>query len=278
MNRINKMGVEIEGGWKTRPPRYHQDGSVHGSNVQFYGEIVSRPMLSRVDVKRFVKNHYPDRTNISCGFHIHVSFKKQSDYDKLMTKKFYNVFLENAREWGKENKIKKGSYFWKRLDGKNNWCKSLIGKDSGLFLLSTIEKQFSAHGKCGPRYFHLNFCKDAHNTVECRLFPTFQKHELAEKAIDFFWNLCNNYVIKTKAVKKLVTIKKVKGRSISTIRSARIRDGYGWCHAKDCKCLFNRRRLRPVKICDTCKRYGVKMAKTDYNQFRPFAKVKHGDE
>lgn len=288
INRVDRIGVEIEGGWKSRPARFHSDCSVHGSRVDWYGEVVSTPLQTPTEVKRFIKRHYPITTNKSCGFHIHISFKKDSDYKKLMTKHFYKIFIENAREWGKENKINEGTQFWNRLEGKNNWCKSLIGAKKGQFKISIVKQQRTARGKTGPRYYHLNFCKNAHNTVECRLFPAFKKYELAQKAVDFFYNLCNNYVQKTtiievkKKKKKKKTTKteikiysdsgELKGKiflkkttsterfreiKLGLIRNGELTDGLGWIHESICSCEFD--NSKPISVCEPCYFHGVRV-------------------
>lgn len=282
MNQIlvDRIGVEIEGGWDEKPLNFHGDGSVSGSKARYYGEIISKPLKNPELIKTWVKDNYPEHTNRTCGFHIHLSFKNQEDYEKLMTKKFYITFLESAREWGVQNEINEGSAFWNRLDGENNWCKSLINQ-KGLFLKTTIKQQFTAYGKSGPRYYHLNFCKNAHGTVECRLFPAFQKEELAERAVDFFYNLCNNYVakVKTKSRKQSTKASKVnpendtRFRDLQLIRSNGLRDGFGWSHSASCSCDFNY-ELQPTEVCEDCNNISVRVFPSGQNNtagFEPFS-------
>jgi len=256
---INKIGVEIEGGWNERPmfegrrTTVHGDGSVH-SESRLVGEVNSKPFVSRTGIKKWIKQNYPEDINKSMGMHIHISVRTDDDYRKLMTKKFYRTFLKNVKEWGNEMKINEGSAFWVRLEGKNNWCKPLWTK-TGLFRKSTIRSQYLATDKGGPRYYIFNFCKRYHGTVECRLFPTFQKEALAESAIDFFYNFCENYLEKVKN-DKVPSLKKIAKHTVRMIREQEIRDRYGWLHQEGCSCEFE--NLIAISICGKCRNYGVR--------------------
>jgi hypothetical protein len=268
LKRINKIGVELEGGWNYEPPHsFQEDGSVE-TETDYEGETVSPPCRTKSELKDWIRKNYPDEINRTCGMHIHVSFRSEADYNRLMTKKFYTAFLENAKEWGLENKINEGSAFWHRLEGKNSFCKLLTTKD-GRFKISTVKRQANAHDKGGPRYFQLNFCKNVHNTLECRLFPTFQKKKIAESAVDFFYNLVENYLSQFKFEDK--PKHKPKPRRLDSklrkIIDCKIRDGNGWLHRRRCQCSFTN-DYTPIAICNCCYEFGVELTRS--KDFKPF--------
>jgi hypothetical protein len=187
--------------------------------------------------------------------------------------------MESARQWGIENEINEGSAFWRRLSGQVCWCKSLINKD-GKFLISVVRRQANVHHKWdSPRDYHINYCENVYGTIECRLFPAFQKEYLAEKAVDFFYNLCNNYLIGE--AKNKTTTKQIAKQSdsdgmttthetdteklLQMIKTGNITDGLGWVHRPNCDCSFE---INPKSyfvgvtqyenICRDCRYYGVK--------------------
>ena len=203
---VNLIGIEIEGGWDSEPRGFYRDGSVSLSEECSVGEIQSTPS-SIDDVKSWVTDNYPDYANKTCGMHIHLSFSNRLAYMQLLEKQFYDkVFLPNAEQWGIDNKIngwdiedfdtrtKSGSEYWKRLAGRNSYCRKGYRGD----------KQARLQDKDSIRYYHLNYCWNLHNTLECRLFPTFKARDredkpyLALSAIDFFYNVCNNYLASLK--------------------------------------------------------------------------------
>jgi hypothetical protein len=207
--RINRIGVEIEGGWDedNYPDEHHHDGSV-SVDGHLVGESCSIP-LRYEEVENWVCSNYPDHINKSCGMHVHFSFSNELAYLQLMDSKFYNkVFLPNIEQWGLENGINEGSSFWQRLKGLNDFCrKGFRG-----------EKQSRCSSKEQIRYYHLNYCYSLRNprrtatdssgnrysppmkTIEVRLFPMFKKRDdfdrpiLALKAIECLYNLFNNYL------------------------------------------------------------------------------------
>jgi len=176
---IKSIKIEIDGGWKKKPKNLKLDGSVSINSVDIVGEV-SQSFSQKEDydlveiTQAWLKHSYPDWLNDTCAIHINLEIINKELFDQLMTKKFYLVFRKNAKEWGKANKITKGSSFWRRLDGDNSYC----------------EKGFSTT----ERYKQLNFVQKDKNIIECRIFPTFQKIKLSQSAVEFFYNLVNNYL------------------------------------------------------------------------------------
>lgn len=81
---IAKVGIELEGGWATRPTNgaWHTDGSVsirYGTDGAVHiGEFVSAPLDSWQAVADWVAAAYPTTHNQTCGMHVHVSFRATS--------------------------------------------------------------------------------------------------------------------------------------------------------------------------------------------------------
>lgn len=196
--RIKEVGVEIEGGWNddNYPTESHMDNSVQNCDGALVGETASPP-LKIEEVEAWMSSNYPDHISKTCGLHIHLSFTNQLAYMQLMDSKFYNkVFLPNLHQWGKELNIK--GTFWSRLEGKNTYCRKGFNPEIQVV-------QTSSHSN-DIRYYHLNYCyaliKNGHpiRTIETRLFPVFKKRDnenrpiLALKAVEFIYNLFNNYL------------------------------------------------------------------------------------
>jgi hypothetical protein len=170
---IKLIGISVNGGWKKKPKDFGLDGSVNIESCDFTGEV-SKSFSDLETALIWLKDSYPDWLNYTCGLRVALQVESKELLNQIMNKKFYEVFRKNAKEWGLENKITKGSQFWQRYDGNNKYC----------------EKGFSSKTK----YKQLNFTLKDKNVVECRIFPTFQKIKLSESAVGFFYNLVNNYL------------------------------------------------------------------------------------
>jgi len=191
--KVKLVGVELEGGHEVKPEGLYGDGSVHcGGN--YSGEICNKGSLE--EILEWTSGNYPTTTDRSCGMHIHVSFTNKLAYMQLMSRTFYyKWFLPKAKEWAEEMNINKDSAFYARLEGK---------KSSAKYCLKGFhaEKQSKSLTKdANLRYHHLNYCYKQHTTIECRLFPQFQKKELALSAIKFFVNVCNEFLADCKPEK-----------------------------------------------------------------------------
>lgn len=173
-NYIDKVGVEIEGGWDVQPPcgPVGSDGSVCVT-APIRGEIRSRPMKQWDTIEGYVNDNWPVHTDRTCGFHIHVSVKNTHLYSALMDKRFYDFFLARMEAWGRANDIQNAE-FWDRLKGQNQFCKKEWKPDNQAEVASK---------HATDRYTHWNFCWTLHTTAECRLLPTFKKKHVAVKAV-----------------------------------------------------------------------------------------------
>lgn len=100
---IEKIGVEMEGGWEKKPLNLYDDVSIKVTG-NYVGEVSSPPMsLSEIEkIEEWIRKNYPSFCNETCGFHVHISLRDNLDYARLMTQNFYEYFLTEIEKWGKE--------------------------------------------------------------------------------------------------------------------------------------------------------------------------------
>src|SRR5688572_21742098 len=94
-NRVARIGVELEGAWKSLPPgisRLEPDGSVFKDPAtetkkvpagHQAGELPIGP-IQPAALPRFMKKYYPHKTDKTCGMHVHMSFETVQHYNLLM--------------------------------------------------------------------------------------------------------------------------------------------------------------------------------------------------
>lgn len=198
-SKIDKIGVEIEGGWLNGHKAIESvygDGSVNIADYyskdeddscedDICGEVCSDPLPSLRNLGKWVREFYPDTTNETCGLHIHLSTKRHLDYALLMHKKFFDLFVNGMSEWGKKNlgnRSEEDKAFWKRLSGVNTYCRKEWKPI----------KQLQGDWE---RYTMLNYAafRD-HRTIECRLLPAFKDVEKSLRGIGFFVKLTDSYL------------------------------------------------------------------------------------
>ncbi len=216
---ISKIGVELEGGWLVPPDtdyEIHEDISVKNGfegfpffkkgkeNCQHWGEIASKP-LRISGVMSFLDANFPDDTNESCGFHIHISVKRTIDYARLMKRDFFNAFLEATRAWGKDEGIPLTDPFWARLEGKNRFAKKIFRPEAQIAVTGKTGAEAGEFGTDTRRTL-LNYCWSMHRTLECRLFPGWKDKALCKKAVDFFVTFVEGY-LEEKSKRKMKLLK-----------------------------------------------------------------------
>ncbi len=190
---IDKIGIELEGGWDKvfTDEVIRHDGSVRqplisrktARQCRHYGELPSPP-LKPEEAEAWLRKYYPDATNESCGFHIHLSTKRNLDYGRLMERKFFNHFYKEAGEWAKRVGLPREHPFWARWRGESTYCtKTFIP-----------EKQVFVTTKAGQRYTMLNFCYGLHQTMECRLAPGWETADLAWQWTEWLMGLVEEYL------------------------------------------------------------------------------------
>jgi len=190
---IQKVGVELEGGWENRPSGYdiHTDSSVSCRGT-LKGESRTEPKKSVAELFEEINTKYPDDIDKSCGFHVHISLK-EGMYPALMEEGFYKYFLyrmgilaKYIRNAGNETDYKNFLYCF---GNHNTYCIRLFKP----------EEQMS--GKEGRRSM-LNFCSiKKHGTLECRLFPMFEKRSTARMAAYEYIDTVETYLSKYKIEK-----------------------------------------------------------------------------
>lgn len=204
MKYINLVGVELEGGWKIAPPsKVHSDISVHVEDqvgdvpYQAAGEVSSEPM-NLEKLSEWVYKNYPDYMNSSCGLHVHVSLKSNTDYIKLMSRDFQSYFLKKMEEWGKKTGLSDRHLFWARLLGYNNFCRKQHRPDEQILLAQKQDRD--------ERYTQINYCYKMHKTIECRLFPMFKYSRVAMSAILAFIDCVESYLDEHREVEEFKPI------------------------------------------------------------------------
>jgi len=219
MNSKIRFGVEIEGGWKNASKitsLIKDDGSViipeYSSLYSIFtgrghltprekaqiikakpsnlcGEVASPVFNTLPQFKRWTRRVYPDATNATCGLHIHVSFPRLIDYATLMTRSFNSRFLSEINRFG-ENFVDKdeamAKIYWDRFFNKNSYSLKKFCP------LGTLQND------AGHKYRFINYgaftYTDRKRTFECRSFPAFNQRGLAEKAVELFLKLCEDYI------------------------------------------------------------------------------------
>ena len=176
---IDKVGVEIEGGWASWNHidyNLSSDMSIKAAaftpEVKALGELISQPFSTMDELFVFMDKFWPIEGPECCGFHVHFSLKNINSYITCMDKKFYDEFIAKIIQWGNEYPCK-NKLFWGRLENKNRFTRNVFNADKQVFLKQKQE----------DRYSHLNFCYSLHKTIECRLFPTFSEPETAKSAV-----------------------------------------------------------------------------------------------
>jgi hypothetical protein len=191
VSKIKQVGFEIEGGWAGTPglsprPRsfwlFVPDQSINGQtldgglpiNPVHLGEAIGGPFPYQSTLwESWLLEAWPDaprreRTNITCGFHIHISTHTKRDYCLLTAKSFLSALVDLMWALGKELKLPEAHPFWWRLGGDNRFCRL------GFNALAQMAVQPQNRHNNATRYGMLNFSQTLHGTMEFRLLPTFR--------------------------------------------------------------------------------------------------------
>ena len=204
-DRIDKLGLEIECGVEIKCDKNGEitkrlkpdqltffklasDGSIGTNNRRTSEpvELVSIP-LNPADVDKAIDEAYKhiNEINNTMGFHVHMSFKKDEDYWKTTTKKFFTHIVDSAKEEYPE-------WIKGRFSGK--WCVPKITEKE-------MDIQIKASDKNGCRYKALNYCKGLHNTIEFRFFKATQDKEEAKKWVSWLTDTVEGWLDENDEVK-----------------------------------------------------------------------------
>lgn len=202
-NRIDKVGIELEGGW-TLPHnpkiRFVNDGSVfhdHGRlvpppglpgreiGVSVYAGEAPSPPLEPSGINAWMAMAYPQHHNHTCGLHVHMSFANAKHYGLLTKIDYQDTLLHYLTQWAKHEEattpgtFPEDHHIWPRLAGLNDFCLAKFWPEK------QIPKSRKVYGReeVGHRYTAVNFCFGVHRTVEIRVLPMFNDVERAKRAV-----------------------------------------------------------------------------------------------
>lgn len=172
MDFIDKIGAEMEGCFHSTVPNLGSDSSLKFETDREYkiikrrnleeGELRSEPESDLSRLKNWIKQYFPRLTNATCGYHIHVSFKKDEYKQALVNREFHDLFLKNLEKWILKKKI--NPILKKRITEGGYYCSRSFRPN---------EKYSAVH------YLH------PQGTVEFRIFSMHIRRKLAQECIDF---------------------------------------------------------------------------------------------
>lgn len=196
-NRIYRIGIELEGGWIKLPPGVRQlqhDGSVQiergiGEPQFQTGELAIGP-LELSEWQKWLKTHYPQKVNQTCGMHVHLQTSNSLAYSRLLDARYPGTVIEYFKRWSTREGLAKDHPIWPRLRGKSIYCQHLyMGEEQ----IRNTQKDHD-RARPGHRYTVINYCHGRYGTVECRLLPMMQTVEQAERAIQEYIDITNAFL------------------------------------------------------------------------------------
>jgi hypothetical protein len=206
-NRIQRVGVELEGAWPAKMPRgttLEKDASVKPYSTDPYiratqmaafpnvGELVSEPYLP-VSVFRWMRQMYPGLVNHTCGMHVHMSFDHIKRYMQLMHPNFLPTVVYYLGEWAHKEGFPAAHHIWSRLAGKSEFCNHSYDPD---LQAQTQRKDFD-HFRKGNRYSGVAYRFRLHRTIEVRFLPMMDEVEQAMRAVKYVLDITNAALVAT---------------------------------------------------------------------------------
>jgi hypothetical protein len=199
-NRVNKVGVELEGGWKTVPTEYvfGKDSSVFkelGGKVSGYncGELPIGPFIPAA-LPAKMKKFYPDLVDHSCGMHMHMSFETLWYYQALMSEEYQETIIEYLTRWAKKEGFESSHHIWPRLNGESIYCQKKFWPD----LQVNFKTKDHDQKRQGNRYTIVNFVNRPPKTptIEIRVLPMMKTAEQGIRALDTVIDITNGCLYK----------------------------------------------------------------------------------
>lgn len=195
-NRVVRIGVELEGAWKSLPPgtNLEADGSVFkdpatGLKVvppgHKSGELPIGPIQCAA-LPKFLKKYYPHKTDKSCGMHVHMSFENSWHYALLMTPEYQDTMVEYLRRWAVNEGFPPEHYIFERLAGKSVFCQRKFWADDQV---RCMRKDHDQH-RHGHRYTIIHYC-GRQMTVEVRVLPMMENAAQALRAVRHVVDITN---------------------------------------------------------------------------------------
>lgn len=242
VNRINLVGIELEGGWDNPIDGEH---IVHDGSVKFpdpytemvhdrlgrivrvdrdvplphpqyeKGEIVSRPLTVNA-VEEWIRKCYPQHVNQTCGLHVHMSFHYKLNYSRLMKPDYMQMMIEELRRFADAEQLPLDHNLRNRLNPNHPWtlehCAHTFLADNQV---QVTDKNYRSRGTKWSRYTFINYCEKQHNTLECRglcMFGTANQLvtaadvDVAVRAVMTVINTTNRYLSKMKQREKAISV------------------------------------------------------------------------
>lgn len=190
-NRIERLGVELEGAWKNLPGgvRLEHDGSVFRNTALSpgwqKGELPIGP-IQPAALEKFMRKYYPHKVDATCGMHVHMSFENLYQYSALETIEYQESIIYYLTLWAKEEAFPKEHHIWKRLGGKSEFCQKKFWPD----LQAAARVKDHDQNRDGHRYTIVNYC-GRQLTIEIRVLPMMVTVEQAIKAIRHVLDITN---------------------------------------------------------------------------------------
>lgn len=201
-NRIYRVGVELEGGWRKLPVGVQL---AHDGSVQVYdddprdppvpsvkvrslhvGELQSEPLESG-KFSAWMKQYYPQKVNDTCGLHVHMSFRSAHHYQMLMIPEFQLTMLTYIRKWAENEALPPDHPVWPRLNGASEHCQHKFFPD----LQAKVQRKDYDRVHEGHRYTAVNYCYSLHSTMECRLLPMMETSAQGIRAVQQVLDVTN---------------------------------------------------------------------------------------
>lgn len=219
-NRIQAVGIELEGGWRKLPSGVQlvHDGSVRfdayppevrealdvypptvkskaiitawqSSLPKHVGELPSAPMKVE-DVRKWMLAYHPSHVNETCGLHVHMSFTSLLNYQRLMTADYLAAIVKGLMDWGMAEKLPQEHPLWARLAGKSEYCQAKFMPDAQAALKAkAFRRNDPVH-----RYTIVNYCHGTHSTIEIRVLPMFADPEQSTRAVEAVLRITNTFL------------------------------------------------------------------------------------
>lgn len=222
-NRVALIGVELEGGWTTLPEGLRRESFVRDGSLDplqrahpeaFVSELPSPP-LDETAMATWMRAHWPQVIDATCGMHVHVSFKTSLAYSRVVREEYPGTIITCIKKWAEGERIPSSNPIWDRLAGKSEYCQHVFHGDDQL---RNVSKDHNKTRR-GHRYTVVNFCWGRQPTAECRLLPMFNDAEQGIRAMREVVNITNRFLAATaKSERKIHSGFRIDGEMVRVER------------------------------------------------------------
>jgi hypothetical protein len=181
------------------------------------GEIPS-PIMPPKELESWMRKHYPQVVNETCGLHVHMSFDNALHYQRLMVPSFQETLFHYVTLWAKNEGLPAAHPLWPRLRGESRYCRHDFWPD-----LQVIQREKSHdQNRHGHRYTALNFCHGTHGTLECRLLPMFDTPDQGIRAVQLVLDVTNAFLSRYKQREERVRTIVVGDEGFSSTKASKL--------------------------------------------------------